>query len=262
MKYLNDVDYKNCVGKIFKSTNSGCFVIKNYTDKYTVEIEFLITGYKTVCGMSDIRTGKVKDYQIPSVYGVGITGDKYSPTYKDVFGNRKIRPEYSIWRGLLNRCYNESSREKYPTYESCYVSENFKHYEYFYEWCNKQVGFGNTGWTLDKDLLIKGNKIYSEDTCVFLPQELNNLLVKNNKSRGQYPIGVSYHKTNKKFTATCGRGNSTVMTVGFFNTPEEAFYAYKKAKEDFIKEQALKWKDKIDPRAFQALMNYQVDIDD
>ena len=36
----------------------------------------------------------------------------------------------------------------------------------------------------------------------------------------------------------------------------------KQAKESFIKEQAEKWKSQIDPRAYNALINYTVNIDD
>ena len=50
--------------------------------------------------------------------------------------------------------------------------------------------------------------------------------------------------------------------LGYFKTEVEAFNAYKTAKESFIKEQANKWKGKIDNRAYNALMNYQVEITD
>ena len=50
--------------------------------------------------------------------------------------------------------------------------------------------------------------------------------------------------------------------LGFFNTEIEAFNAYKVAKEAFVKEQANKYKSQIDPRAYEALMNYTVEITD
>ena len=56
--------------------------------------------------------------------------------------------------------------------------------------------------------------------------------------------------------------NGIVRRLGRFDSVEEAFNAYKEAKEKYIKEVAEKWKDKIDPRAYEALYNYTVDIDD
>ena len=163
---------------------------------------------------------------------------------------------------MLQRCYSDSYQKQRPTYEGCEVSENFKSYEYFYEWCNKQIGFGNKGWHLDKDLLIKGNKIYSEYTCVFLPREINQVLVKREALRGEHLIGVYWHNTKKTFVAMVNKNKGKPEHLGSFKTEIEAFNAYKVAKESFIKEQAEKWKDKIDPRAYEALMNYEVNIND
>ena len=154
------------------------------------------------------------------------------------------------------------SRNKYPTYKDCEASENFKSFEYFYEWCNNQIGFGNEGWQLDKDLLIKGNKIYSENTCVFLPNEINILLTKRTALRGEYLIGVSWSKTNKAFVAQINKNKGKQEYLGSFATELEAFNAYKTAKESFVKEQADNWKSQIDIRAYNALMNYTVEITD
>lgn len=61
------------------------------------------------------------------------------------------------------------------------------------------------GWALDKDILVKGNKIYSPETCCFVPQEINNLFTKRKSCRGTLPIGVKYIKENKKFSASFSR---------------------------------------------------------
>ena len=257
MKYLNDISRKDCVGEVCKSLNSGDFKILKYSDSYDVEIQFLKTGYKTVVELGSIKIGKVKDPYIPSVYGVGILGTKY-PSRE---GDRNTK-EYMLWADMLRRCYSDKYQNKYPTYEGCEVSENFKSYEYFYEWCHEQVGFGNEGFHLDKDLLVKGNKVYSENTCVFIPQEVNTLLVKSTALRGKHLIGVSWNKKDKAFVAKARKNKGKSEHLGIFKTEIEAFNAYKQAKEAFVKEQADKWKGKIDERAYNALMNYKVEITD
>ena len=190
MKYLNDVSYKDCVGKVCKSTSSGDFKVLKYNDRANVEIRFLNTGYEVVVRLDHIKSGKVKDPHSPSVCGVGILGTKYLTTINGV----KTK-EYGLWKDMLTRCYSDTYQKKQPTYEGCEVSEKFKSYEYFYEWCNSQVGVDVKGFDLDKDLLTKGNKVYSENTSVFIPREINQILVKRTTSRGEHLIGVCWHKT-------------------------------------------------------------------
>ena len=261
MKYLNDVYCKDCVGKVYKTLNSGDFKIVKYNDKTNVQIQFLKTGYERVARLHNIRKGEIKDPYVPSVYGVGIIGTKYPVSE----GGRDTK-EYKLWMGMLRRGYSDGFKKRCPTYEGCEVSDNFKNYEYFYEWCNKQIGFTNEGnenpFHLDKDLLIKGNKVYSEDSCIFLPREINQLLVKCTASRGKYLIGVCWCNTKKAFVARVSKNKGKQEFLGYFNTEIEAFKAYKQAKESFVKEQATKWKDKIDERAYNALMNYTVEITD
>ncbi len=261
MKYLNDVSYKDCVGKVCKSKSSGDFKILKYNDKKNVEIQFLKTGFETTVELGSIRNGKVKDRYLPSVYGVGVIGDKYPSKVNGV----KTK-EYKLWTSMLVRCYSDDFKKELPTYEGCQVSENFKSYEYFYEWCHSQIGFGVEGngnpFQLDKDLLIKGNKVYSEYSCVFIPAEINSLLVKRENMRGKYLIGVYWSNTNKAFVAQVSRNKGMQEHLGLFKTEIEAFNTYKTTKEAFVKEQANNWKSQIDIRAYNALMNYTVEITD
>ena len=257
MKYLNDVTIKDCVGKILKSKNFGDFKILKCNDATNVEIQFLKTGYEMVTQLGNIRNGKVKDPYSPSVYDIGIVGTKYPSKVNGV----KTK-EYELWHSMLTRCYSDVYKKKQPTYEGCEVSDKFKSYEYFYEWCHKQIGFNNKDWHLDKDLLVKGNKVYSESTCIFIPAEINQVLIKREALRGEYLIGVYWHNTKKAFKAQVNTNKGKQEYLGLFNTELEAFNAYKDAKEAFIKEQANKWKSQIDIRAYNALMNYKVEITD
>lgn len=186
------------------------------------------------------------------VYGTGVSE-------AGEFSRSEPRKEYSLWVAMLARCYSPLRLIRRPTYIGCSVSDNFKNFQWFAKWCQSQIGFGNKGFQLDKDLLFKNNKMYSGDNCIFVPDEINSLLVKANSSRGECPIGVSRCITG--FRAEASR-RSAARYIGVFDTPEEAFLAYKLHKEALIKQLAEKWKSQIDPRAYEALMKYTVEITD
>ena len=195
------------------------------------------------------------------VQGIGTRGMEY-PSYI----NYEVLKEYNAWKRMLERC-TDSYPIKNPAYRGCSPSENFKSYTFFYEWCNKQIGFrrideNGRSWQLDKDLLVKGNKIYSEDTCVFVPQRINKLLGKSDKRRGEYPVGVCWAKDRNRFRAECNYNNKTQKQLGSYDTVEEAFLAYKTFKEALIKQVANEYKDQLDPRAYEALVAYTVEITD
>ena len=238
------------IGAVFKTNNSGECIVVDYVNYENVTVEFVETGYKTKTRMDNLIRGKVKDYLYPSVYNQGILGVD--------FCNDEVKTkQFMLWKNMLKRCYSETSLIKSPTYHNCKVSDKFVEYPYFKVWCSKQIGFDQDGWELDKDVLVKGNRIYSEHTCCFVPKEINLAFIKKEKSRGDYFIGVDFRKTRKQYRARCGTKH-----IGWFSTEIEAFYAYKQAKEAYIKELANKWKDQIDPRVYEALMKYQVEITD
>ena len=243
-------------GDVFKTKSYGDLIITKYVNSKAVCVKFVVTGYETTTKASNVIAGSVKDGLLPTVHGIGITGDS------QVRVDGKHTKEYRLWNNMLKRCYSVGCQKVRPTYIDCSVSENFRYLQYFKEWCNNQIGFNSVDekgkpFALDKDILVKGNRVYNEDVCVFVPQEVNLLFTKRDKSRGEYPIGVSFHKSRGMLTATLNN-----KYLGYFNTAEQAFQVYKTAKEAYIKEVANKWKDKIDPKVYEALMNYEVHIDD
>ncbi len=188
-------------------------------------------------------------------YGIGFNDRKYPTKVKS-----KHTREYIFWTGFLSRSCSENTKNNQPSYKPCSVSENFKSYSYFYEWCQDQIGF-DLGFDLDKDLIVKGNKIYSEEFCVFLPSEINRALCKNDKGRGGLPIGVFYNKKSKKFESRVRR-NSNPVYIGSFDSEIDAFNSYKSEKESYLKHLANKYKGLIDERAYKALIDYSVSIHD
>ena len=248
-KYLNKT-YTNKQGLNYK--------IVHYNTYYDITILF-DSGYIKSTTMKEVKRNTIKDKLSPSVYGVGIVGIRYQTK-----ANGKHTTEYSVWKNMLRRCYSGKCRQKFQSYSDCTVSENFKKYSYFYEWANKQVGFNSVDdignpFHLDKDLLVKGNKIYGEDTCVFLPLEINVVLAIKDSKHKKFHVGV--RKSANRYEATCCV-NGRLVYLGAFDTEIEAFNAYKQAKENYLKELAEKWKDKIDPRAYNALINYKIEITD
>lgn len=190
--------------------------------------------------------------------------------YKSLY-NKKTK-EYYLWKSIQDRIYPSKAQVvRYKSYIGTTMSDNFKDFQYFADWCNSQIGFEfaktrpDTGprWELDKDILFRDNKIYSETVCCFIPRDLNVLLRTNFEKRKEYPIGVTLSRRTIKlsYVAICSyKGINTF--VGTRDTPYEAFLLYKSFKEKVIKEAANTWKDKIDPRVYQALMSYEVLITD
>ena len=197
------------------------------------------------------------------VHGVGHNDHTYMAKQED----GTYAKSYRLWVKMLARCYSQKIHKDFPSYIACEVSENFKSYTFFKEWCDKQVGYNDLddcggAFQLDKDLLVKGNKVYSEDTYCFVPKRVNNLLIKTEARRGEHPIGVHVAKGGKKFITHIGLENSKRLYLGSFTTAQEAFQTYKIEKEIIIKAVAEQWKGRVDDRVYQALINYQVEITD
>lgn len=192
-----------------------------------------------------------------SVYGFG----KYSEGLYTARKFGKLTKEYILWTGVLERCYSERIRLIKPSYADCTVSNNFLSFQYFAAWCQSQTGFNDRNFHLDKDILVKGNKLYSEDTCAFVPRELNIILTKRQTFRGSCVIGVLKIKDKDKFVARLTISGKRKY-LGIFDTEVLAFNAYKLAKESYIRKSAEKFKNTIDQRVFNALMNYVVEITD
>lgn len=181
-------------------------------------------------------------------------------------GKQRMMPEYSQWNGILVRC--NASREqggKNQTYLDCTYAAEWQSYDTYVEWARQQVGFLNREangklWSIDKDILLQGNTRYCPELCVFVPALLNTFLLQSNSIRGELPIGVC-RSSKGSFVAQI-RNNQLRERLGSFNTPLEAFNAYKKRKEQLAKELAEKYKGLVDDRVITALLNFTVNITD
>lgn len=201
---------------------------------------------------SSVLRGDIKNPYHCSVFGVGYFG---VGDYKSKIDKKQTKV-YGVWSQMLQRCYSEKQQIKQPTYVGCFIDKRWHNFQVFAKWFEENY---KEGFALDKDILFKGNKIYSPETCCFVPQELNNLIIKNDKRRGKYPLGVS--KNGSGFAARANI-NGEGINLGYFKTPEKAFEAYKKAKEKEIKDTAKLCKNILPKKVYQALINYKIEIKD
>ena len=245
---------------VLQNCGELAFIVE-YVNSMDITIQFKTTGELVKTTYNAFVKGLVKSHFTPSVYGVGITG--LEPIRDE---NGEKLDSYICWFSMLNRCYSAKYQKRQPTYIGCRVCADWLYYPNFKKWYDENYyEIDNKTSQLDKDILIKGNKVYSPDTCVFVPNFINMLFVKSQKIRGELPIGVTYHKVNKKYVAQLSvirNGKKTTKNLGCYNTPNEAFEAYKRAKEDYIKEVADEYKDIIPTELYEAMYSYRVDIND
>lgn len=183
------------------------------------------------------------------VYGMGVVGE-------GDFSSASHPYLYNLWRGILERCSGISSRKDLESYKEVGVSDYFKNFQNFASWAILQKGY-NSDFDLDKDLLSKDCKIYSEDTCVFIPHALNIVIAncgKKEKISG-LPTGVRILKSGS-IQARC-RMDGRLVHLGTFCNIDDAAIAYKIAKKKEIVRLADVWKDEIDTRAYDALIAFE-----
>lgn len=171
--------------------------------------------------------------------------------------NGKMTKSYVAWYNMLLRAYCPKYHVRRPTYISCLVAEEWLEYQDFAEWFENHE-YSNHGYQLDKDLLIPGNKLYTPDRCVFVPQQLNKLLTDSGAARGQYKQGVRFHKGANKFRADVAISGKQ-KHLGYYDNELEAYNAYKKAKEQYVKDMANLWKNDIADDVYQALMRWELE---
>lgn len=214
-----------------------CFSIKNCTIKFLYN-DILLHGVSHAC----IERGNVKNPYHLSVYGVGYLGiGKYSP---------KSHPlVYKRWSGMFRRCYSANNMARNPTYKNCSVSKEWHNFQNFAEWYeNNWKSHMDSSWHLDKDILQENNKIYSPETCCFVPHEINMAFTGNNK-RGVY----KYYKRYVSYIGIKGK----FVFLGSYKTYNEAWVVFKERKEIYIRDLAYEWKNKLDYKIYNRMINYK-----
>lgn len=253
-----------------KTNNQGCLMkVIEYNETRDIKIMFLDEyKYITNANWFNFLRGNIRNPYFKSVYGNGMIGIKYRAKI-----NGKMTKEYDAWHDMLRRCYDKKWKEEHPCYEDVKCCEEWLLYENFYDWLHSQENFeqwyNGERWVVDKDILVKGNKIYSPETCCLVSHDINTLFCKRDRDRGEFPLGVCYNRKLDKYNAKLSMNifyeRKYERQLGSYPTPEDAFYlGYKPEKEKYIKLIAEEEYDKgnITKSCYEAMMDYQVEITD
>ena len=246
-------------------TNEGYEVViveyNNYNDLWIEFQDEYKTRKHTDC--RNCQRGTIKNPYHHNKFGgyLGIIEEEV----KDKLGNN-YKKCYNYWMKLLERLNVEKVLEKHPTYKNCCGNEEIYNFSNFTKWfVDNYYEIEGEIMCVDKDILVKGNKEYRFDRMIFVPNRINVLFTKSDAVRGDLPIGVYYKKANNKFCCQCSiltdKGKKPKY-LGLYNTPEEAFLVYKEFKEAYIKEVADEYKNRIPKCLYDAMYNWEVDIND
>lgn len=241
------------VGNVYQTKSCGDIEVLEYYNSKHIVVRFS-DGNTKISAAKEIRTGSIKNNFQPSVYGVGYRGEgKYFAKI-----SKEGTQEYSVWSGMLRRCYDAASLVKRPTYESCTVCSDWHNFQNFAEWYTNQRGYFE-GWHLDKDLTVLGNKVYAPETCALIPPEVNSLFTGSKESKDEYPTGIHFCETKQVFIVQCCSGSGQ-QYHGQYYSLEKAFSVYRAVKEKRIKEVANKYKEVLPDAIYNNLINYSVEM--
>jgi hypothetical protein len=250
---------KDRIGEVSYNKYGSKMTIVEYKNSNDMTIEF-DDGHIRKTDYTSFKDGGVGNPYDKSVCGVGYLGEG---EFKTSIGHKHTR-EYHDWLHMIQRCYNDKNLLARPTYKDCSVCEEWHNFQKFASW-HKENYYEVEGelMSLDKDILIKGNRMYSPETCVFVPKRINNLFETKLDNNTSGTRGIYLDKRYNTYSANCGVGNGKRSKhIGSFKTLDEAFLAYKEFKENFIKQVADEYKDRIPQRLYEALYNYKVEIND
>lgn len=227
---------KYVFGTQFQTKSSGVCTVIKYQNAKNVYVMFE-DGTLAKVTSSNLSTGRIKNPNKSTVFGFGIN---------DAGLEDSTDKRYVLWTSIIRRSYSEVYHKSKPSYKDVRVSEDWRRLSNFIKDIEKLPNFDlavSENWELDKDLLGGDQKLYSKNTCCFLPRELNTLFT--SESKKGLKKGVFYNKRLSKFTASINRGGKVRSHIGVYETEEEAHFNYCKEKQKHLDSLILKYDDKL-----------------
>jgi hypothetical protein len=214
-------------------------VIVEFQDQHKLKVKTTLNNFKK---------GTVKnpyDITVASVGYLGVGKYKLSENCK----NNRV---YKEWTNILARCYKEHHRLFFLSYADCYICEEWKCFQNFAEWYDDNYyDIGEGRMHLDKDIICAGNKEYSPDKCIFVPQRINLIFMESKNRKYDLPTGVSYSSNKQKYCVSYGG-----VPQGTYETLEEAVKVHSREKRKHVKQVADEYKDRIPKKVYDILVNW------
>lgn len=224
-----------------KTTNQGYEIqVVSYTDYHNIEVEFVGFQYKMWVDGSTLSSGGVRYPFHKTLFGVGYLGevDSNSPHYSKIAAR---------WRHLIRRLFSPSDGHKH--YADCSICDEWLNFSNFYTWTMQQTQGNIDELDLDKDILSNYTKVYSPETCTFIPIGLNRSLYSIDKTEGGW-----YDEYGKRWRTaiTCEETGKQIYTT--YSSKKEAENGYAITKADRYLKLAETYKDKIKVHVYEALV--------
>lgn len=232
------------IGKTYVCVDGNATII-SYFKKNSVLVEF-DCGTQTKTTITSLIRGKTRNPNKPSLLGIGAIGQGTYSSSDELI--------YNSWCNMLKRCYDVNNRH-YSSYGGAgvRVCDEWHNFQNFAAWYDSQ--YKEDGWQIDKDLLCYGNKLYSAETCMIIPRELNMVIQK--RAKGECRLsGVTKHGAKYRAQISTDKWERGSEYLGLFTTAEDAHRAYIDRKKSVIRELAERWVLKVPDRIYLALLAY------
>lgn len=234
---------KNRMGtemKIIEYNNSSNIVVE-FQDEHKAKVRTTYVNF---------QRRQVRNPYDKTVYGVGYLGEG---KYKVYIDQEHLEPVYNVWRTLLGRCCTEKHRKQFPAYIDCQVYDEWLCYQNFAQWWNDNIYYvGNERMHLDKDIKYAGNKLYSPETCIIVPQSINEIFHISGRKNKDKDLPYTIKRTSRGKYSVSYKGN----TLGKYDTIEECVDIYMRAKRKHIKAKVEEMKDEIPDEIKNILLKW------
>ena len=238
------------LGEIRKNTYGTEMQIIRYNKCSDITVKFLDEyGFEVNTTYNNFKMGWIKNPYDKTVYGVGYIG---VGKYKSAIRKQELEPRYSVWRNLIGRCYSDKVRN-HNIYADCEVCKEWHNYQSFAVWYDANIyQVGTERMHLDKDILFENNRLYSPDTCLIVPQSINELFHINSRKRKDKDLPYTITRTNIGKYSVSYKGN----LLGVCNNVDQCIELYISAKRRHLRERVKKLESELPEKVKIALFNW------